>query len=83
MLGEVDTCEPGDRGAPAVQWALPRSGGGGPRAVQVGLLSRGLGCPTSGRSRRRSRPAAIYTKLARRRAWIMAHIAEGGCQYYY
>ena len=76
-----------------MQWARARADGT-LRAVQVGLLSRGIS--SAGRKndttaaeeeacypQKASSAAAVYSKLAARRAWIMAHAADGGCAHYY
>ncbi len=68
------------RGSPALQWARARSDGS-VRAVQVGLLSR-LATGEDAVAGCQRQAAAVYSKLAERRAWIMAHIAEGGCDRY-
>ncbi len=45
--------------------------------LQVGVLSRIEGCGSSDKS-----PTAIYSKVGVRKAWIMAHIVDGGCSSY-
>lgn len=71
-MSEAGECENLDRGGPAIQWSRAIDDGK-IRAVQIGIVSRGLGCSVhSGRP-------GIYTKVGIRKSWIMDNIIDGGC----
>ncbi len=69
-FGGSDACQ-GDSGGPL--WVWQRQGHGKqPRAVQIGVVSRGEGCAY------RNRPG-IFTKLERFANFIKAKVKSGGC----
>jgi secreted trypsin-like serine protease len=72
-MGEVGSCQGSNFGGPSIQKS--NVGTKSIRAVQVGVVSRGVGCAAG------SRPA-IYTKVAPMKDWILNNIAPGGCTTY-
>ena len=79
-MGDVGNCQDGRQGGPAIQWARAANDGR-VRAIQIGLISRGLGCSTQKEINKSQRPE-ILAKIGLKKAWIMAHVVDGGCSSY-
>lgn len=67
FYGGGDACS-GDSGSPLWKWM----GSNPPRAVIIGVVSRGVGCA------RFNRPG-IYTRVRAYLSWIQANIKDGDC----
>lgn len=72
FFGGSDACQ-GDSGGPMIKWKT--AGDGTTNAVQVGIVSRGMGCAF------KDQPG-IYERVDAYKGYIQEIIKDGGCRKY-